>query len=169
MKVKSLAAVLVLLLAAGTMVFAAEEAPPKNFGSDVGAFLKPVSIKFVDGDKALDTGALPNRSIFMLVSSVCTACRAELSEISTNMKEFKGKVDLYAVIIDVDPTAGAARVKSHSADMILLTDPDYALGNKVNMVTAPSTLIVDKDGKILYKTMGYSTGQWREYVKVIEK
>lgn len=155
------------LLVFGGVCFAAEEAPAKRYGQNEGDFLKPLTLKFAESDKKLDTEALSKRSIFMLVSSVCTACRTELEEITANMKEFQGKADLYAVIIDMEPAAAVARVKSKAPDVTLLADSEYALGSRVNMVSAPSTLIVEKDGKILYKKSGYNPGQWKEYARIL--
>jgi|GEM_PF-6753504 len=167
MLAKSVSVFAAVLLVFGAVCFAAEEAPAKKYGQNEGEYLKPVTLKFAEGDRKLDTEALPNRSVFMLVSSVCTACRTELEEITANMKEFKGKADLYAVIIDIDPVAAIGRVRAKAPDVTLLADSEYALGSRVNMISAPSTLIVEKDGKILYKKSGYNPGQWKEYARVL--
>lgn len=169
MTIRTIAVLVCACLLAATAATAAEEAPPKNYGQNVGTFLKSVTIKHMDADKAVDTGKLANSSIFFMVNSVCSACKQELFEVASNMKYFKGKADVYAVVIDMDPASAVVRIKKDipEGEIVYLSDPDYKLGNLVNLVTAPSTLIVDKDGKIIYKNVGYGSGQWKEYVNTI--
>ncbi len=170
-RIVCLAVAFAVAMVAGGVGFAAEEqAPPaKKYGMNVGDLMKPVVVKYAEGDKTVDTGALSRRTVFMLVSSVCTACQAELSEITVNAKEFNGKADLFAVIIDIDPKLAIERIKTTAPGVPLLADANYALGGTVNLISAPSALILDKEGKILYKTSGYSPGQWKEYLRTVLK
>lgn len=174
MKIKTAAVFLALSLMFAVTCVAADEpaapaAPEKKFGQEVGEFVKPFKVKFAESDKVLNSEELKTRSIFLLVSSVCTACRTEIEEMQLNLKEFAGKADIYAVIIDMDPASALTRMKEKAPNLVYLADPDYSIGSKVNMISAPSSVILDTDGKILYKKTSYSGGQWKEFARVVYK
>jgi peroxiredoxin len=172
MKVKSFALALVLVLGLAGVATAAEEAAapaegaaapaPIKYGTAVGDNLKPVSLSPIDGGKAIEIEKLKDKTIFIMISSVCTACRKEYQEISENIEKFKGKAEIYGVVIDMDPKAASARIGS--VPFPLLADSDYKLGNASGMLSTPSTLIV-KDGKITFAQQGYRPGQWKEYLR----
>jgi peroxiredoxin len=172
MRQKTLALFVILSFAFAAAVFAAEpaaQAPEKKYGQEEGEFLKPVTLKYAEGDKDVKTDELKKKALFMMVSSVCTACRTELDEVSNNIKEFGDKASVYIVIIDIDPKPAVERIKDKVAGIPLLADSEYALGRAVNLLSAPSAVLVDADGKILLKKSGYRGGQWKEYVKAILK
>lgn len=136
--------------------------PEKTYGQNVGDFIKPVTIATLDGKTKVEVDKLTNKTIFVMISSVCTSCRKEIQEISENYTKFQGKADVYGVVIDMDASAAAGRIGS--TPFPLLADPDYKIGNATNLSSTPSTLIV-KDGKIAYASSGYKPGQWKEYLR----
>ncbi len=153
----------VLLLAPASMVFAGEamEKGPV-YGVEVGEISQPVDLKSIDNKQTINTGTLKNGTVFMLVSSVCTACTSELKEVSRNIEEFKGR-DLVAVVIDMDPARAAQSLARWKIPMY--SDPEWAFGNAVGLASAPSVVVLGKDGKILYKKYGYQKDQWKEYAE----
>jgi peroxiredoxin len=172
MRTKTLAFFVILSFAFAVAGFAADpaaQAPEKKYGQEEGDFLRPVTLKFAEGDKVLKTDELKRKSLFILVSSVCTSCRTELEDVSNNLKEFDGKADVYIIVIDMDPKPAVDRIKDKVAGIPLLADSEYALGRAVNLLSAPSTVLVGADGKILLKKSGYRGGEWKEYVKAVLK
>ncbi len=141
-----------------------EEAKPEiKYGMNVGDNIKPVVLSSLDGSKQVDVSKLDRKSVFVMMSSVCTACKQELLDLTANLEQFnKRDVDLYGVVIDIDPKAAAERIGT--VPFPLLGDADYKIGNATNLMSAPSTLIV-KGGKILFTKQGYRAGQWKEYLK----
>jgi peroxiredoxin len=172
MKVKSFALAMVLVMGLAGVAMAADAPaaapegapapPPIVYGTNVGDNVKPVSISSLDGKSTIAVDKLNKKTIFIMISSVCTACRKEYQEISENISKFEGKADIYGVIIDMDPAAAAARIGA--VPFPTLADPEYKLGNAVGMLSTPSTVIV-KDGKILFAQQGYRPGQWKEYLR----
>ena len=137
----------------------AKEGP--MYGTKVGDICAPVELKSIDGKTTLNTGELKKPTIFMLVSSVCTACSAELKEVGMNRDKF-GDFDLAAVVIDVDPSRAAGSLSKFQIPMY--TDPDWKFGPVVGLSSAPSVVIVDKSGTIKYRAFGYKGGQWKDYL-----
>lgn len=173
MKVKSFVLAMVLVLGLAGVATAAEEAAapaegaaaapaPIKYGTTVGDNIKPVALSPIDGGKAVEIEKLKDKTIFIMISSVCTACRKEYQEIAENIEKFKGKAEIYGVVIDMDPKAAAARIGA--VPFPLLADSEYKLGNASGMLSTPSTLIV-KEGKITFAQQGYRPGQWKEYLR----
>lgn len=142
----------------------AEEAKPEiKYGINVGDNIKPVTLSSLDGSKKVDVSQLTKKTVFVMMSSVCTACRQEMLDLSSNLEQFnKRDVDLYGVVIDIDPKSAAERIGN--VPFPLLGDSEYLIGKATNLMSAPSTLIV-QGGKILYTKQGYNAGQWKEYLK----
>ncbi|HQT98704.1 MAG: TlpA family protein disulfide reductase [Desulfobacteria bacterium] len=161
---KVLLILLVLCFGLAAAAFAAEEAPKPEikYGINVGDNIKPVTVSSIDGAKKVKVDKVANKTLFLMISSVCTACKTEIQEISSNIDRFKGKLDVYAVVIDMDPKAASQRLGN--VPFPLLADSEYAIGNATNLMSTPSALIVE-GGKILYSKAGYRTDQWKEYLK----
>jgi hypothetical protein len=144
------------------VAFAADEKPEVAYGVAVGSLSQPVELKSVDQKTVLNTGKLAKPTVFLLVSSVCTACAFEMQEVGGNVDQFKDK-DVFIVIIDIDPGRAAQSLSKWNLPM--LTDSDWKLGQATGLASAPSVVILGTDGKIMYKKYGYMKDQWKEYLK----
>ncbi len=178
MKVKSFALAMVLVMGVAGVAMAAEKPaekpaaapegaaapapPPIVYGQNVGDNVKPVTISTIDGKTQVAIEKVTKKTIFIMISSVCTACRKEYQEIAENIGKFEGKADIYGVVIDMDANAAMSRIGT--VPFPVLADSEYKIGNAVGMLSTPSTLIV-KDGKILFAQQGYRPGQWKEYLR----
>lgn len=137
-------------------------APAINYGQTVGDTLKPVTLESIDGSKKVEVDKVAKKTLFIMISSVCTACRKEIQEMSENMDKFQGKMDVYGVVIDMDSKSAAERIGP--VPFPLLADSNYLIGNATNLLSTPASLIVEK-GKIAYTKFGYRPGQWKEYLR----
>ena len=170
MKQKVFAIAAVLCLGLAMTAFAEEEAAapapaPKveiKYGQAVGDNIKPVVLSTIDGSSKVELAKVEKKTIFIMISSVCTACRKEVGEMSENIEKFKDKADIYGVIIDMEPKEAAKRIGE--VPFPLLSDSEYKVGDATNLMSTPSTLIV-QNGKILYTRAGYRPGQWKEYLR----
>jgi peroxiredoxin len=163
MKLKVFALAASLCLAFSVAAFA-EDAPKVEikYGQAVGDNIRPVVLKAVDGSSSVEVAKLEKKTLFLMISSVCTACRKEVQEVGENVDKFKERgIDIYGVIIDMEPADAAKRIGT--VPFPLLGDADQKMGDATNLLSTPSTIIV-KGGKILYTKAGYRSGQWREYV-----
>jgi cytochrome oxidase Cu insertion factor (SCO1/SenC/PrrC family) len=146
--------------------FAADEAAAPAevvYGKNVGDLSKPVELKSIDGKGSVKTDALGKPTVFMLVSSVCTACMAELREVSANLDAITKTKNVYAVVIDMDPARAAESMSKFN--LPLLSDSEWVLGGSVGLNSAPGTVVLSPEGKILSKKFGYSLGGFRELIK----
>lgn len=147
---------LVAGLGAGSALAQAQPQEGPKYGTAVGEIAKPVVLKTLDG-KDFDTGKLAERTMFVLVNSVCGLCAKEMNDLAMESQAFKG-VKVYLVSVDVDMERGKGRYEKYLKLFDMLWDPEFKLGEAVAMNSTPSTLILDKGGKIAFKKVGYRTG-----------
>jgi len=95
--------------------------------------------------------------IFM--TSACSACQAEVAAINEIKAKYKDQVGIYCVAVDI---RGADSVKpyadTYKYEATYLLDPKFTLPRKFGFTFTPSVLLIDKEGKILFKKGGYSPG-----------
>lgn len=157
---KFLKAVLALGVVAGLTAGAAlaqdKAAEGPKYGMAVGDTAKPVKIKTVDGAE-FDTGKIDQRTMFVFVNSVCGMCAKEMTELAKDQESFSS-VKIYLVSVDMDLERAKSRYEKYLKVFDMLYDPDLAFGEVVGLNSTPSTLILDKGGKIVYKKSGYRAG-----------
>lgn len=156
---------LAFVFSLAAVAFAADE-PPKaaeapKYGMEVNQKAAPVQLKGIGDAKGVDTAALKKDTVFVLVSSVCTACMAEMRELAANIDKFDA-FEVYAVVIDMDPERAAGNLAKFKIPM--LSDADWKLGGVTGLSSSPSTVVLAKDGTIKYKTFGYKANQWKDFV-----
>jgi peroxiredoxin len=158
---KALGALGAVALLAGS---AAAQEPPK-YGQNVGDVAKPVTIKTLDG-KDFDTGKVAEKTMFVFVNSVCGLCAKEMNDLAKDRDAFKG-VKIYLVSVDVDMERGKSRYEKFLQLFDMLWDPEYKFGEAVGMNSTPSTLVLEKGGKIAYKKIGYRPGDLENAKKAL--
>jgi len=108
------------------------------------------------------------RSVYIFVNTVCGMCTRELGEVVKNMDVFKG-AELFVVVIDQETERAVARYKGLPAGVTLLHDPDFAMGETVDLFSTPATLVLDKDNKILFKEAGYRPDLLKTVKEIVSK
>jgi len=166
---KFLQAVLALGVVAGLTAGAAlaqdKAAEGPKYGINVGDTAKPVTIKTIDGAD-FDTGKVGERTMFVFVNSVCGMCAKEMTDLAKDQDSFKS-VKIYLVSVDMDLERAKSRYEKFLKVFDMLYDPDLAFGEVVGLSSTPSTLILDKGGKIVYKKSGYRAGALEDVKKAL--
>ncbi len=141
-------AVAVVVAATG---MAGEKGP--EYGTKVGDKLKPVTIQTMDGEE-FSTANLEEKTLFVLVNSICGLCAKEMTDLARNADQLK-KVNVYLVSVDQNKERAMRVYQKYTKLFGILYDPEYKLGNAAGLYATPSTLILDEDGKIVFKKTGY--------------
>ncbi len=146
-----------LLLAIASRALAAGS--PTNVGQPVPEFSLPgldgQPVSFVKDIR----GKAPLTVIFFMTTA-CSACFDEIREIHAFALKHPGKVDAWAVAVDL---RGAQTVgpyqQSNRFRVKYLLDPKFSLPRVFGFNYTPSLVVVDANGVILHKKRGYAPNE----------
>jgi thiol-disulfide isomerase/thioredoxin len=92
----------------------------------------------------------------------CVPCKKEIKNIREQMAEVKQEADFNFVTVSIDESRAEGLVRSYAKsqgwDFPYYIDPNSDLKRSLNFQTVPFTIIVDKNGKIVYMHSGYEEG-----------
>ena len=96
----------------------------------------------------------------------CTPCKKELSNYAELYEEWKEEFGVTVIAISIDDARNTAKVKAYVNGVRwpfeVLLDPNEDMKRFLNFQTIPYTILVDKNGQIVYRHNSYVEGD--EYV-----
>ena len=137
------------------------------------AQLPKISLNDING-KVVETDTLSNGGrpfIIDFFATWCKPCNRELDaihEVYADWQEETG-VKIYAVSIDQAQNINKVKplVDNHGWEYDVLLDPNGDLKRAFGIQMIPYVLIVDGEGKIVYKHNGYTDGAEAELLRVL--
>jgi len=103
-------------------------------------------------------------------ASWCGPCRVEMPHLNRLHEQFKaGGFVVLAVNIDDDPRHGAATAARWGLRFPVLLDADKAVVRRYDLGTMPSTVLVDRDGRIRHLHRGWREGLDATYERQIKE
>lgn len=92
----------------------------------------------------------------------CPPCKKELNNISEEYTDWQKKYNLKVVAISIDDIKSSNKIKpymdEHHWNFQVLLDISQDLKRALNIQNVPFTLLLDKNGKIVYTRSGYTEG-----------
>lgn len=92
----------------------------------------------------------------------CSPCKKELDAIADIYTEWQEEYNVELIAISVDNARAMARVKPMVVEKgwpyQILIDPNQNLMRALNFQTVPHTILLDRNGKIVYSHSGYLPG-----------
>lgn len=156
----------VLLMAIVTMLFtmgvSAQQLPAVD--------LKDISGKSVRTD-TLQNGGRP--LIIDFFATWCKPCNRELSAISEVYEDWQEETGVKLIAVSIDEAHNIHKVKP-LVDRLgwpyeVLLDPNSDFKRALGVQLIPFTLIVDGNGRIVYKHQGYTDGAEEELIEEVRK
>lgn len=96
----------------------------------------------------------------------CTPCKKELTNYADLYEDWQADFGVKVVAISIDDARNTAKVKSYVNGVKwpfqVLLDPNEDMKRSLNFQTVPFTILIDKDGNIVYRHNSYVEGD--EYV-----
>lgn len=92
----------------------------------------------------------------------CVPCKKEIKNITLKMADWKKEVDFNYVTISIDETRAEGLVRTYALSQgwtfPYFLDANSDLKRSLSFQSVPYTLILDKNGKIVFKHIGYEEG-----------
>jgi peroxiredoxin len=100
----------------------------------------------------------------------CGPCRVEMPHLSRLYEKYRGSgFTVLAVNIDEDPHKAASLAKQLGMKFPVLLDSEKKVSRLYDLSTMPSTVLVDRDGRVRYVHRGYRDGYEETYDKQIRE
>ncbi len=100
----------------------------------------------------------------------CGPCRVEMPHLSKLYEKYRGSgFTVLAVNIDEDPHKAASLAKQLGMRFPVLLDTKKKVSRLYDLSTMPSTVLVDRDGRVRYVHRGYRDGYEDTYDKQIRE
>ena len=146
------------------------------FAVSIHAQLPAVTLKTIDG-QSIRTDTLSNNGKPMIISffaTWCKPCNRELDAISEVYEEWQEETGVKLVAISIDQAQNINKVKplvdQHEWPYeTVLLDPNSELKRQLGIQMIPYVLIIDGQGKIVYKHNGYTDGAEDELIEKVRE
>jgi thiol-disulfide isomerase/thioredoxin len=100
----------------------------------------------------------------------CGPCRVEMPHLSRLYEKYRASgFTVLAVNIDEDPQKAARLAAQLGMRFPVLMDTEKKVSRLYDLSTMPSTVLVDRDGRVRYITRGYRDGYEETYDKQIRE
>ncbi|MBR1545692.1 MAG: TlpA family protein disulfide reductase [Prevotella sp.] len=139
------------------------------------AQLPTVTLKTIDG-KTVRTDTLANNGrpfIIDFFATWCKPCNRELDAISEVYDDWRTETGVKIFAVSIDQGQNIQKVKplvdNHGWEYDVLLDPNGDLKRALGIQMIPYVLIVDGQGNIAYKHMGYTDGEESELIEKVRE
>ena len=143
--------------------------------SCVEAQVPSVTLKSIDG-KTVKTDTLSNGGkpfIIDFFATWCKPCNRELSAIADVYEDWQKETGVKVIAVSIDQAQNINKVKplvdNHGWPYEVLLDPNGEFKRALGVQMIPYTLIVDGNGKIVYKHNGYTDGAEEELIEKVRE
>ena len=139
------------------------------------AQLPQVTLKTMDG-KAVRVDTLSNGGkpfIIDFFATWCKPCNRELDAISEVYADWQEETGVKIFAVSIDQAQNIHKVKplvdNHGWEYDVLLDPNSDLRRAFGIQNIPYVLLVDGQGNIVYRHMGYTDGEETELIEKIRE
>lgn len=119
--------------------------------------LPAFSLKTPDGAVVDNAKVKGKPSVFLIMQTACNICRGEIQDVNgiSQNPNYKS-IDFYIVNVDFNPRLLPGYLKENDIKIPALLDPDFSFGKKFGISFTPAAVFVNKSGKVVGITKGYS-------------
>lgn len=156
-----------LLLATALMFFAfASFAQNQDLPSTI---VRDINGKQIAFNETFEKGKVTLVSFW---ATWCIPCKQEIKNIKTKLPVWQKDVDFNYMAVSIDDSRATAMVKTYSKSQgwtfPVYLDPNSDLKRSLNFQNVPYTMIVGKDGKIVWQHTGYEEGSENELFEKVK-
>lgn len=122
-------------------------------------------------DRALELDKLRGRVIYLdFWASWCLPCRASFPFMNA-LQDSYGKQGLTVLAVDVDHDRADAQrfLQRYPADFRVLFDPDGRTAEAFQLMGMPTTVLIDRAGRVRYRHLGFQIDSRSQYEQEIRQ
>lgn len=156
----------------GLMAIGIFNPDPTGFASEKNKFTHIPNLQFKDStDNISSISALKGKVVFVNYwATWCPPCIAEMPAINELYNKYKNDEHVAFIMVDVDNDVPKAKafMQKHGYNLPLYTQTNQVPDSLMNG-TIPTTLVFDKQGKLVYKHAGaadYSSKGFDEFIRL---
>lgn len=146
-----------------------------GFSNVVKAQLPSVTLKDINGN-IVKTDTLSNNGkpfIIDFFATWCKPCNRELKAISEVYHDWQEETGVKIIAVSIDQAQNINKVKpmvdEYGWEYEVLLDPNSEFKRALGIQMIPYVLIVDGNGKIVYKHNGYTEGAEQELIEKVRE
>ena len=137
--------------------------------------LPDISVKTLEGKSVnlhdqIESGQL---TVLSFWATWCKPCKKELDAIAELYEDWQSSYNMKLIAISVDDARALAKVKPMVAEKAwpyeVLTDSNQDLMRALNFQSVPHTILLNKQGEIVYTHSGYLPGDEEELEAQMQK
>ncbi len=149
-----------------------------SFAQDSTATVKTlpsITLKDLNGNSVdiSDYGRSGKITVISFWATWCGPCKKELKNINEYLEEWKEEYDMQLVAVSTDDSRNTVKVKpfvnGQAWEFDVLLDVNQELMRALNAPNVPFTVIIDKNGSIVYTHLGYQEGDEFELAEKLEE
>ena len=133
-----------------------------------------INVKSLDGQNVSFSSELEDGKVTVVSfwATWCAPCKKELDAIAEIYNDWQTTYDMELIAVSVDDARAAAKVKPMVAEKgwpyRVFIDSNQAFMRSLQFQSVPYTILIDKEGKIVYKHTGYLPGDELELEEEIK-
>lgn len=133
-------------------------------GGGEGKAVPSIMLKDLQGNKVDLKGLVGNGKVTVLSfwATWCSPCKKEIENMTDYLDEWKEKYNTQLIAISIDDTRNSMKVKPYvdgkKWNFQVLLDENQDTRRALDFANVPYTIVVDKNGNIVYKHSGYTEG-----------
>ena len=103
-------------------------------------------------------------------ASWCGPCRKEMPALEDLHQQFSDLgVAVWGVNVEQDPEPGQGFLKDISVSFPIMFDSENTVTEAYQVAAMPTTILIDRDGKVRAEFKGYKEGYEKKYAKAIKQ
>jgi len=136
---------------------------PANKPVEVGQPVPEFSLPGLDGEPVSFLKSIRGKApltVILFMTTACSACYEEIREIHDFSGKYPGKIDAWAVAVDLRGAQTVAPYQQANRFRVrYLLDPKFSLPRTFGFNYTPSLVILDARGVLLHKKGGYAPNE----------
>lgn len=137
--------------------------------------LPSTTLKTLDGKQidVKDAISKEGPTVISFWATWCKPCIKELTAFTDFAVDLEDEFGAKVLAVSIDDTRNSARVaplvQGQGWDYTVLLDENQDLKRNLGIVNVPFTLVLNKDGEVVWKHSGYSPGDEETLAEVVEE